>query len=231
MPMRRWNSSGIGGVQTRLVAVVGYHEGDGPVLSRIRSMTMLSTSASSGAMTRSRSCVGLGRGDVQQRDELAGGGQPVLDQAVVRQLGQFLDPDARVAAGPPRSPRPRTRCLLPGSGPGACRLPGPRPRCGLLARGQHVTGAASGPPAVNSSPGRAARAASSRAAGCLRVPGRRRRPGRAGRAAVRGSAGPSGTCAGTLPCGTWTAASRTGQGTAHGPHRAGSSAAHWAMSR
>jgi len=38
--------------------------------------------------------VGLGRGDVQQRDELAGVGQPVLDEAVVGQLGQLLDPDA-----------------------------------------------------------------------------------------------------------------------------------------
>ena len=38
--------------------------------------------------------VGLGRGDLQQRHQLAGGGQAVLDQAVVRQLGQLLDPDA-----------------------------------------------------------------------------------------------------------------------------------------
>ncbi|HEY5990691.1 MAG TPA: hypothetical protein VIV12_30500, partial [Streptosporangiaceae bacterium] len=37
--------------------------------------------------------VGLGRGDLQQRDELAGGWQPVLDQAVVRQLGELLDAD------------------------------------------------------------------------------------------------------------------------------------------
>ena len=38
--------------------------------------------------------VGLGRGDLQQRHELAGAGQPVLDQAVVDELGQLLDPDA-----------------------------------------------------------------------------------------------------------------------------------------
>ena len=38
--------------------------------------------------------VGLGRGDLQQRDEFPGGGQPVLDQAVVGQLGEFLDADA-----------------------------------------------------------------------------------------------------------------------------------------
>jgi hypothetical protein len=38
--------------------------------------------------------VGLGRGDVQQRDQLPAGRQPVLDQAVMGQLGEFLDPDA-----------------------------------------------------------------------------------------------------------------------------------------
>jgi hypothetical protein len=35
--------------------------------------------------------VGLGRGDGQQGDELAGGGEAVLDQAVVGQLGELLD--------------------------------------------------------------------------------------------------------------------------------------------
>jgi hypothetical protein len=38
--------------------------------------------------------VGLGRGDLQQRDQLPGIWQPVLDQAVVGQFGQLLDPDA-----------------------------------------------------------------------------------------------------------------------------------------
>jgi hypothetical protein len=33
---------------------------------------------------------------LQQRDQLAGGGQPVLDEAVVGQLGEFLDADAGV---------------------------------------------------------------------------------------------------------------------------------------
>ena len=37
--------------------------------------------------------VGLGRGDLQQRDQLAGGGQPVLDEAVVAELDQFLGAD------------------------------------------------------------------------------------------------------------------------------------------
>jgi len=58
---------------------------------------MLRTSASSGENDQETLLVGLARGDVQQGDELAGRGVPVLDQAVVRQLGQFLDPDARIA--------------------------------------------------------------------------------------------------------------------------------------
>ena len=37
--------------------------------------------------------IALGRGDVQQRDQLPGGGEPVLDQAVVRELCEFLEPD------------------------------------------------------------------------------------------------------------------------------------------
>ena len=38
--------------------------------------------------------VGLGRRDVQQRDRLAVTGKFVADEAVMRQLGEFLDPDA-----------------------------------------------------------------------------------------------------------------------------------------
>jgi len=38
--------------------------------------------------------VGLGRGDGQQGNQFAGGGETVLDQAVVRQLGELLDADA-----------------------------------------------------------------------------------------------------------------------------------------
>ena len=58
------------------------------------------TSASSGLMTRSRSASVLDGAIGQQRDELAGGGEAVLDQAVVGELGEFLDPDAGVPAGP-----------------------------------------------------------------------------------------------------------------------------------
>ena len=38
--------------------------------------------------------IGFGRGDLQQRHQLAGGGKPVADQAVVGYLQQFLDADA-----------------------------------------------------------------------------------------------------------------------------------------
>ena len=41
--------------------------------------------------------VGLRRGDLQQRNHLAGVGQPVLHQAVVAEFEQFLDSDAGVA--------------------------------------------------------------------------------------------------------------------------------------
>ena len=76
-------------------------------------MIAQSTSASSGLMTSSRSLSVLDGGDLQQRDEFAGGGQPVLDEAVVGELGQFLDPDAGVAQhlhggpGPERAGLPR----------------------------------------------------------------------------------------------------------------------------
>ena len=58
--------------------------------------------------------VGLGRGDRQQRDQLAGGGEPVLDQAVVRELGQLLDPDAGVAQDLDGGPGPERVVLLAG---------------------------------------------------------------------------------------------------------------------
>jgi hypothetical protein len=38
--------------------------------------------------------VGLGRRDLQERDDFPGRGKPVVDQAVVGEFGQFLDPDA-----------------------------------------------------------------------------------------------------------------------------------------
>ena len=58
--------------------------------------------------------VGLGRRDLQQRDELAGGGQPVLHQAVVGELEQFLDADAGGAQHLDDGPGPERVVLLEG---------------------------------------------------------------------------------------------------------------------
>jgi hypothetical protein len=54
--------------------------------------------------------VGLGGGDLQQRHELAGGGQPVLGDAVVGQLEQLLTADAGQAQGFDRGEGPE--CLV-----------------------------------------------------------------------------------------------------------------------
>jgi hypothetical protein len=56
--------------------------------------------------------VGLGRRDLQQRDEFAGGGQLVVDEAVVGKLSQFLDPDAGVAQHVDRGQRPERLVFL-----------------------------------------------------------------------------------------------------------------------
>ena len=53
------------------------------------------TSPSSGETSSSRLGVGLGRGDLEHRDDLAGAGELVGDEAMVRELDQFLDADAR----------------------------------------------------------------------------------------------------------------------------------------
>ena len=64
---------------------------------------------------------GLGRRDLQQRDELAGGGQPVLGDAVVAELAEFFEPDA--VSGGLTNARPR-RLRFPGvSGRRAARHP------------------------------------------------------------------------------------------------------------
>ena len=52
------------------------------------------TSASSGLTRSSPLGIGLARGDLQQRDELAGRGQPVLGDAVVGELQELLAADA-----------------------------------------------------------------------------------------------------------------------------------------
>ena len=58
--------------------------------------------------------VGLGRGNVQQRDQLAAGWQAVLDQAVMGQLGEFLDPDAGIAQDVHGGPGPERLVFFEG---------------------------------------------------------------------------------------------------------------------
>ena len=58
--------------------------------------------------------VGLRRDDLQQRDELAGAGQPVLDQAVVADLQELLDADAGQAQYFHGGPGPERQVLLHG---------------------------------------------------------------------------------------------------------------------
>lgn len=57
--------------------------------------------------------VGLGWGDLQQWDQLPGGGEPVLDQAVVAELQQLLDPHAGQLEDFYDRPRPKGVILLP----------------------------------------------------------------------------------------------------------------------
>ncbi len=58
--------------------------------------------------------VGLGRGDLHQRDQLGAGRRGVLDEAVVAELGQFLDPDPGVPQRFDRCPGPERPVFFPG---------------------------------------------------------------------------------------------------------------------
>jgi hypothetical protein len=58
--------------------------------------------------------IGLGRRDLQQRDQLAAAGQLVLDEAVVGQLGKFLDPDAGVTQDVHGGPGPERLVFFEG---------------------------------------------------------------------------------------------------------------------
>ena len=65
-------------------------------------------------MTSSRSASVLDGHDLQQRDQLAGGGQPILHQAVVAELKQFLDPNTGGAQHLDDRPGPERVVLLAG---------------------------------------------------------------------------------------------------------------------
>jgi hypothetical protein len=86
------------------------------------------------------------------------------------------------------------------------------------------------PPAVNVSPGGVARAASSLAAVSLRL--RSEAAAREGKTGSRSRVRVSTRALVRVFCFLyWMSLPRMGQGTAHGPQRAGSSRAHWARSR
>jgi hypothetical protein len=107
--------------------------------------------------------VGLGRGDLQQRDQLAGGGQPVLDEAVVAELDQFLgaDPVCRSTSTAAQAQNARSSSMAR-----LRRLPVARSSAQMLAAAPLVVARASVcPAAVMTSPGLAARAACSRVDG------------------------------------------------------------------
>src|SRR6266536_3075370 len=76
--------------------------------------------------------IGLRRGDRQQRDQFAGGRDPVLDQAVVRELCQLLEPDARLPQYCYGGPCPERVAFLPDQVPPlpAVRFFGPDPAGG-----------------------------------------------------------------------------------------------------
>ena len=111
------------------------------------------TSASSGLMTSSRSVSVFDGAICSSGTSSPVAGQPVLDQAVVGQLGEFLDADAGVAQHFHRGPGPERPVLLAGQVAASARCRGPRPRSGRWSRSSSPCGAASGPPAVNGSPG------------------------------------------------------------------------------
>ena len=58
--------------------------------------------------------IGLRRRNLQQRNKFPAARRPVLDQAVVGELGQLLDPDAGRAQHFDRGPRPERVVLLAG---------------------------------------------------------------------------------------------------------------------
>lgn len=168
-------------------------------------------------------------GNLQQRDQLAGGRQPVLDQAVVGQLGQFLNTNSGVAQYLHHSPRPEPavffeteiaarstlRIFGPDSAGGFCLHL--RPAQGRPGGGEQFTW----PGAFG---------------GCEQLGG----AGAFGRhqETSAGSTGSRSRVRASMRdfrCDRsflWEASlALTGQRTAHGPHRAGSSSAHSAMSR
>jgi hypothetical protein len=96
------------------VVVIGGHQRHGAVLAADAGDDLAEHVGQFRADDQEPLGVGLGRGDLRQRDQLAGGGQLVLDEAVVGQLGEFLDPDPGVAENLHCSPGPECLVLFQG---------------------------------------------------------------------------------------------------------------------
>ncbi|WP_168209572.1 hypothetical protein [Mycobacterium helveticum] len=88
------------------MAVAGTHQRDGCVRATDTADDSAEHLGQLGANHEQPLGVGLGRSDLQQRHLLTGAGQPVLDQAVMAQFKQFLDPYARVSEHFDDGPRP-----------------------------------------------------------------------------------------------------------------------------
>lgn len=130
MPLeQQWH----GRVPDLLVVVVGRHQGDGAVGCTDSGDDRGQDVGQLRGDDQEALGIGLAGGDLQQRDELTGGGKPVLDQTVMGKFSQFLDADPgqpkdlngspcpegpslfglRVAAaGPQWGPRPTGGCRI-----------------------------------------------------------------------------------------------------------------------
>src|SRR5262249_18710542 len=111
--------------------------------------------------------ISLGRGDLQQRHELAGGGKPVADQTVMGYLQEFLNADACSPENLYRGPGPEREILfhrkVPALAGGRVVSPSPsRDRVCDDGAGQGLAGGGEG------APGWVLRAACSRSAAALR---------------------------------------------------------------
>jgi hypothetical protein len=88
---------------------------------------------------------------VQERDQLSGARKLIPDEAVMRQLGQFLYADPGMPEQFDDSPRPECVLLFLSSSVRLRRLPVPPPSAQILGLGSFMTARTSvWPPAVNS---------------------------------------------------------------------------------
>ena len=177
--------------------------------------------------------VGLGRGDLQQRHELAGGGQPVLGDAVVGQLQQLLAADAGQAQDFDRGEGPERFVFFVGqvAPPAGGRCPRAqmlRPLALLVA----MTARRSVPSVSGmSAPGSVPRGRLQAACGRESPLGWRCAPARAGREPLAGALIHAGLAVLARPWRGRSRRRRSGRAPPRAPSGPAPPAAHWAMSR